>query len=241
MDRSELFEGDSFRCGNVTFRIEAPTQRDLRPSQDDRTAQTLPSPFALAPAPLRRPPAQQPQVLVDDPHRYKDKLFLLVRATELCVSRIEVDKALEELVLLAAQVLEADRIALLTIDNASLALRPRVVKTFVARSPEPWSKRVIEWVVDHGQPASFADVSRDRTLPGDPSADSAVRDAMCVPIHPGGGTIGVIYADSLSRTDCFRPDDLALARALAHLGVVVIEGAALRESGAEALTRSSRL
>jgi GAF domain-containing protein len=107
-------------------------------------------------------------------------------------------------------------------------MRPRVIKTFVALSQQPYSKRVVDWVVDHGSPACFADVSRDRSLPGDASKDFNVRGAMCVPINPGGGTIGVIYADSLSRSDGFRPDDLALLRALTNLAAAAIESAALR-------------
>ena len=51
---------------------------------------------------------------------------------------------------------------------------------------------------------------------------------MCVPINPGGGTIGVIYVDSLMKSDCFRPDDLALLRAIANMAAVAIESAALR-------------
>jgi len=240
VDRCELVEGDSFRCGDITFVLEGATVRTPASTQDDRAAQTLPSPFALGPAALRRKAARQPQVLVDESQRYKDKLFLLIRASELCVSQLQIDTLLEELVLLAVQVLEVDRIVLLTLDDATLEMRPRVVKTFVTTSAMPWSKRVVDWVVDHGEPASFPDVSGDRTLPGDRGADAAVRAAMCVPIDPGSGTIGVIYADSLSRTDCFRPDDVALLRALANLAAVVIEGAAFREAGSERIPRPAR-
>ena len=235
--RCELREGDSFRCGDITFLVESATTRSPKapaPYVQDRTAQTLPSPFAIDPSVGRRPAAEhlRPQVTVEDEQRYKDKLFLLIRASELCVSEMKVDRILEELVVLAVQVLDIDRIALLMLDDVTLEMRPRVIKTFVPAGETPYSQRVVDWVVDHGSPASFADVSRDRTLPGDLARDALVRGAMCVPINPGGGTIGVIYADSLSRADCFRPDDLALLRALANLAAVAIESAALR-SGSE--------
>lgn len=232
--RCELLEGDSFRCGDITFLVESATTRSPKLSatlSQDRAAQTLPSPFAIDPSVSRRPTAHPgPHVTVDDEQRYKDKLFLLIRASELCVSELKIDRILEELVILAVQVLEVDRIALLTLDDVTLEMRPRVIRTFVTQMPNPYSQRVVDWVVDHGSPASFADVSRDRTLPGDLARDESVRGAMCVPINPGGGTIGVIYADSLSRADCFRPDDLALLRALANLAAVAIESAALRSS-----------
>jgi adenylate cyclase len=230
--RCELGEGDSFRCGDITFLLEGATARSPRTSVQDRAAQTLPSPFAIDPSVSKRPTAHpEPHVVVEDDQRYKDKLFLLIRASELCVSEMSIDRILDELIVLAVQVLAVDRIALLTLDDATLEMRPRVIKTFVAAGQQPYSKRVVDWVVDHGSPASFADVSRDRSLPGDVTRDFNIKGAMCVPINPGGGSIGVIYADSLAKADCFRPDDLALLRALANLAAVVIESAALRSSG----------
>lgn len=234
VSRCELLQGDSFRCGDITFLIEDATTRSPRfakPTHPDWTAQTLPSPLIADPTASRRPSAHPgPLVTVEDDQRYKDKLFLLIRASELCVSEASIDRVLDELIALAVQVLEVDRIALLTLDDVTLEMRPRVIKAFVPQTDSPYSARVVNWVVDHGSPASFADVSRDRTLPGELARDAAVRGAMCVPINPGGGTIGVIYADSLQRADCFRPDDLALLRALANLAAVAIESAALRSS-----------
>ncbi len=227
--KCELVEGDSFRCGDITFLLEGATTRSPKLSA---AAQTLPSPFALEASASKRitkvPPG--PHVVVEDDQRYKDKLFLLMRASELLVSEQSIDKILDEIVVLAVQVLEVDRIALLTLDDATLDMKPRVMKTFVSASPRPYSKRVVDWVVDHGSPASFGDVSRDKTLPGDLAADANVRGAMCVPINPGGGTIGVFYADSTSRADCFRPDDLALLRSLGNLAAVAIESDALRRN-----------
>jgi adenylate cyclase len=226
--RCEIREGESFRCGDIMFLVEGATVRSPRISVEERTAQTLPSPLADLSVPRRG--GGSPQSDADDA-RHKDKLFLLIRASELCVSELPIDKILDELVVLAVQVLAVDRIALLTLDEATLVMRPRVVKTYAAVMPpakSPWSERVVDWVVDHGSPASFDDVSRDRSLPGDRHADAEVRGAICVPINPGGGTIGVIYADSLTQTSCFRADDLALLRALANLAAVNIESAALR-------------
>jgi adenylate cyclase len=239
--RCELREGDSFRCGEVTFNVERSTPRTPRVTSAElqgRAVKTLPSPLASSPPSSRQRPAVTPDqpVTVGAEQRYKDKLFLLIRASELCVSETRIDNVLDELVELAVQVLTVDRIALLTLDESTLEMKPRIVKTFVAPGQSQYSLRVVNWVVDNGSPASFMDVSRDRTLPGDAKRDAGVRGAMCVPINPGGGTIGVIYADSLSRTDCFRPDDLALLRALANLAAVAIEGDNLRNSSNERQT-----
>ncbi len=182
---------------------------------------SLPSPLALAAAVSRQ--KLTPAVTIVEEDRYKDRLFLLIRASELCASHVSVDRILEELVALTVQVLEVDRMALLSLDPETQALHPRVLKSFASPTKYPYSNRVVDWVVDHGSPASFGDVSRDRTLPGDPARDAGVHGAMCVPINAGAGTIGVVYVDSLTRIDGYRPDDLALLRAIANLAAIAID------------------
>jgi GAF domain-containing protein len=196
-------------------------------------ARTLPSPIGLDAA-LGKRVTTEP--VVED-QRYKDKLFLLIRASELLVGDLGLDRTLEELVVLAVQVLEVDRIALLTLDEHTLQMKPQVLKTFVGAAPRPYSKRVIDWVVDQGSPTSFSDVSRDTSLPGDAKADAAIKAAMAVPLNPGGGTIGVLYADSVSRADAFKPDDLALFRALANMAAVAMDSHALRRNDSDDLER----
>jgi adenylate cyclase len=224
----DLLEGDSFRCGDITFLVEGATLRQPKISVG---VQTLPSPLALESALSKRgarlPP---PAVVIEDDHRYKDKLFLLIRASELLVGDQPLDAMLEELVVLAVRVLDVDRIALLALDDKTLEIKPKVIKTFVGAAARPYSKRVVDKVVDSGSATSFADVSRDRSLPGDGKEDSAVRSAMAVPINPGGGIIGVLYVDSVSRPDAFHADDLALFSALANMAAVAMDSHALRRN-----------
>jgi len=227
----EVLEGDTFRCGDVTFLVEGATTRRPKISVG---AQTLPSPLGLEASLSKRiTKLPVPVVQMEEDQRYKDKLFLLIRASELLVAEQQpLDRMLDELVVLAVQVLEVDRIALLTLDEKTLQIKPKVIKTFVGAAPRPYSKRVVDWVVDKGSPTSFSDVSCDKTLPGDPNEDAAIRAAMAVPINPGGGTIGVLYADSVSKADAFRPDDLALFRALANMAAVALDSHALRRNHA---------
>lgn len=236
--RCELGEGDSFRCGDITFLLEGATARSPKISV---AAQTLPSPLAMdASASRRAARLATPQVTIEEDQRYKDKLFLLIRASELLVSEMSLDRVLDELVALAVQVLEVDRIALLTLDDATLEMEPRVVRTFASSSLRPFSRRVVDWVVDHGSAASFADVSREASLPGDAKDDAHVRAAICVPINPGGGTIGVLYADTVTQPDAFRPDDLALLRAVGNLAAVAIAGESLRRTDRHSMLEAPR-
>lgn len=231
--RAELGEGDTFRCGDVPFLLEgepAPkkTPRPPAKKEERRVEHTLPSPFAVDTIKSRPPPPASAPVVTDD--RTKEKLFLLMRASELCVSDLPTDKLLQELVGLTAQVLETDRLSVLMLDEKTFELRLRVGKSFAKASERPYSLRVVDWVLDHASPASYDDVSRDRSLQGDLSRDAEVRAAMCVPLNPGSGLIGVMYADSLTRPACFKADDLALLRAIANLAAVAIESAQLRSS-----------
>jgi adenylate cyclase len=231
---AEIEDGDTFRCGDVNFMLEAGAH-DAPPASEPKlsvVAQTLPSPLALGQALSRRPPrtAAQPAVTEDD-GRHREKLFVLVRATELLSSQLGLERLLDELSALGAQVLDVDRLALLTLDEESLDMSPRIIKAFVGSLGAPYSQRVIDWVVDHGSPGSFADVSKDLTLPGDARADHHIRAALAVPIDPGAGAVGVLYVDSLSKTEAFRPDDVALVRAIANVAAIGIELASLRTDG----------
>jgi len=234
VQKCEIREGDSFRCGDITFLVEGATTRSPKMSA---AAQTLPSPLAMDASASRRPTRQPPPppVVMEEDQRYKEKLFLLIRASEILVSETSLENALEELIILAVQVLEVDRIVLLTLDDTTGEMRPRVLKTFTGSAPRPYSKRVVDWVVDNGSPASFGDVSGEHSLPGDVREDAAVRAAMAIPVNPGGGIIGVLYADSITRADAFRPDDLAMLRALANFAAVAIEGESLRRSDRRSL------
>jgi len=225
VDRCEVVEGDTFRCGDITFLVEGATARTANTSLP---VQTLPSPFAASGASKRPGKAAPPPVIVEEDARDKEKLVVLIRASELLVAGLSLEKFLDEILVLAVQVLEVDRIGILTLDEETAALRPRVLKTFAGASPKPFSQRVVDWVIDNGSATTFGNVSKDLGLPGDAREDATIRGAMCAPINPGSGTIGVLYADSVSKVDCFRPDDLTFLRALANLVAVGIEGNAMR-------------
>ena len=237
----EVVEGDSFRCGDVTFLVEGATTRSPKISFG---AQTLPSPLGLATAltaPMnKRAMKAPPPPVAEDDQRYKDKLFLLIRASELLVGDEPLDRMLDELLVMTVQALDVDRIALLTLDEKTLEIKPKIVKTFLGAAPRPYSKRVVDWVVDKGSPTSFSDVSSDKTLPGNAKEDAAIKGAMAVPINAGGGAIGVLYADSVSKVDAFGPEDLALFRALANMAAVGMDSHALRRNVGEATAKLPR-
>src|SRR5690606_27251601 len=97
----------TFRCGEIVFLVEGAAAESVAISV---AVQTLPSPLALhAQLGQRRPHAPSP-VLVEQGDRFKDKLFVLVRASELLVGPLPLDAVLESLAALSVQALEADRL-----------------------------------------------------------------------------------------------------------------------------------
>lgn len=228
MPRFELKDGDSFRCGEVTFMLAGVTAKmDALTKPVEKaplSARTLPSPVVLGEisAP-RRPARTDPLLREDDDHRFKEKLYALIRASELLASDLPTDRLLEELIDIAVQVLNADRFAVI-VEGEHGEPRPRLVRSFAASQRQPYSRRVVEWVLERGAPTCFADVSREADLTGAPEDDIEVRAAMAVPLGAASHPFGVMYADSVSRVDCFRPDDLAVFRALANLASVALEG-----------------
>lgn len=236
VERCELAVGDTFRCGDIRFRLEGPSVHRIRAV--DRSMQTLQSPAAFDPSADGRPGrgvAIAPVTVDEEDHQYKDKLFVLVRATELCVGSAPIGKLLDDIAALAIEAIEADRIAILTVDDRTRELRPRVIASNVPGNRAPYSDRVVGWVVAHSAPALFDDLSLDRTLGGEPDADIEIHSTMAVPLSHGGKVIGVLYADSLTQWDQFRPAHLSLFQGLANLAVLAIENATLKLSTHETL------
>lgn len=231
--RAELREGDAFRCGDIPFLVTSPTSR----TAVSVAATTLQSPLATEPSASRRNtrvPTARVKLEPDDATRGRERMLALARSTELLVSEGALDAILDELVVSAVQVLDLDRITMLTLDASTAVMAPRVVKSFAGSARRPYSRRVVDYVIDRGIAMAFADVSKDETLGGDAKEDARVRSAMCAPINPGSGVIGALYADTLEvRPSPFRPDDLAVLRALASLAAIAIESDALRNAAAE--------
>jgi adenylate cyclase len=230
VSKAELREGDSFRCGDIQFLVSSSTQR----TAVSVAATTLQSPLGASPTASKRPtkiPAAPVRVEPEEGGRGRERMLMLVRAAELLVGEGSLEAVLDELVVSAVQVLDIDRVCLLALDPQTAAMAPRIVKSFSGSAKRSWSQRVVNYVVDRGIAMAFADVSRDETLGGDPKDDARVRSALCAPINPGSGVIGALYADTVTqRPEPFRPDDLAVFRALASLAAVAMENDALRNA-----------
>jgi adenylate cyclase len=213
----DLHLGDIFRCGDVRFLVRN-TASQTTPRPPPPSARTLPSMLASDALVKRR--AAPATTSGED--RAKDRLFVLIRATEFLASGQRIDKVLEEFAVLAAQVLTIDRVAVLMRASSTNEFERRLLKTFAGEHRSPYSQRVVDSVLMNKTSARFGDVASDRTLGGDGTKDAGILAAACVPIDAGRGILGVLYVDSVTTSDIFRPDDVALLRALANLIAVAV-------------------
>lgn len=222
VESCELVVGDVFRCGDVPFLV----RRTAEPAPRPPLTHTLPSPLSLpnlaaAQAKTSRTVrSTSPGSVGEGPSRHESKLFALLRASELLASGIPAERLIEEVVALGAQAVEAD-VAVLLLRGTDGALRPRSAwpSPIPARSPTPYDRRVVAWVLDRGS-ASFADVPNDELLGRALPDDEGIRVAMGAPIDTTNARIGVLYADRRTSAEGFRADDVAFFRVLANLTAV---------------------
>lgn len=219
VEACELVVGESFRCGDVPFLVHRAGERAPRPP----AAHTLPSPLAhpdLAAPTAKIARAVRSASVVDGegPSRYENKLYALLRVSELCASGAPIERQLEEIVALGARAVEAD-VAVLLLRGADGTPRPRSAWPSPIPARPPYDRRVVAWVLDRGS-ASFADVPNDEHLGLVPDGDDGVRVAMGTPIDAARARIGVLYADRRSSAEAFRAEDVAFFRVLANLAAV---------------------
>ncbi len=215
----DVVEGDTFRCGDIAFLVEGVTGRT--PSLP-KIARTLPSPQALDAGASRRP-TNVPSHLFSGKDREKGYFASLIRAGEILVSDAPPERVVDELVALVIPALDVDRVVLLTRASRGPDLTPRVVKVIVDGAATPFSRRVVEWTIQHGSASTFGELATDRSLPGDPKSDAEIQSAIAAPIALRGRKLGVLYADNLAHTEGFRPADLTFLSALANIVAATLE------------------
>lgn len=128
----------------------------------------------------------------------------------------------------------ADRAALVLRDNdAGGSPRLRIVAAR-SRRPEPGSAHfvisstIVRDVIESGVSLLKWDaVADERYRTGDSVLQQRIRSVVCVPVASEKGTLGVLYADSLSRPGAFSESDLELLALIGNQAGVVIDRADL--------------
>ncbi|MBN1209834.1 MAG: FHA domain-containing protein, partial [Myxococcaceae bacterium] len=238
VERRELRAGDSFRCGEVSFKLLA-TAEELKPTR----VQELKTRFSPASMEELLQAEHSPgssvlkvrQAQAGD-GQAAEKLQVLLKVSQLLSSLGPIDELLERIVQLVFQILQVDRALILLVDPASGKLRPRVARLSSGEVPSGafYSQHVIDYVRTHSVAALFANALEDSRLDGASSVLlQSIQGAMCVPFKPRHEVLGVLYVDNRAAANRFTEEDLEFLTAFANQAAIALENSLLSQRLAE--------
>lgn len=162
-----------------------------------------------------------------------DRLRALLEVATALSQASSIDDLLQRVAdTLLATFRQADRCFVITKDEASNQLIPRVIKT---RRQQPdnsprFSKTIVRNALDSQQAFLSEDASSDSKLALSQSiTDFRILSVMCAPLVAAEKSIGVIQLDSQDRSKKFTQDDLKLLMGVCNQASVALENARLHE------------
>jgi adenylate cyclase len=239
VDRFSLQDGDSFQCGDVTFKLSsAPGAFEPTHVQGLKTRF---SPLSMEELlELDRAPGSASALRVRSAReadlRSSEKLRVLLKVSQMLSSPGPIDGLLERVLHLVFQILEVDRVAILLVDPSTGTLRPRVARLSTGELPSGsfYSQHVVDYVRKHSVAALFADAREDPRLDGANSVMlQSIRSAMCVPLKPQDDVLGVLYVDNLAQANRFTEEDLEFLTAFGNQAAIALENSMLSQRLAE--------
>lgn len=239
VERHELRPGESFKCGEVLFKLAAGPE-PLTPTRvQPLQTRFLPESMGELLEPERTQvfgSALKVRQGREGDTRAADKLQVLLKVSQLLSSPSPIDELLERILQLVFQILEVDRAALLLVEPGTGELRPRVAR--LASGGEPlgpfYSQNIVDYVRGQSVAALFADARQDPRLDGAESVVAqSIRASMCAPLKPRDEVMGVLYVDNLSRANGFTEEDLEFLAAFASQAAIALENSQLSQRLAE--------
>jgi adenylate cyclase len=239
IERCELRGGETFRCGEVRFKLVSGRSQEfssgLAPTQVQSLQTQLFSPGAVAELLEEHAGGVGSALKVKrsgGEDRAKDKLQVLLRVGQLLSSPGPIDELLERILQLVFQILEVDRAAILLVEPSSGQLRPRVTRSSSGDSPSGqfYSQHIVEYVRTHNVAALFSDARMDPRL-GDAASVmlQSIRASMCTPLNHREQLLGVLYVDNLTRPNGFTEEDLEFLTAFANQAAIALENSVLHQ------------
>jgi adenylate cyclase len=236
VDRHELKDGESFRCGEVRFKL-VPSARvlpsELSPTQV-QSLQTRFSPGSMDELLGRRAERGDTSALkvrhASQDGRAHDKLQVLLKVSQLLSSPGSIEALLERILDLVFQIMEVDRAAILLVDPATGKLSPRVARLSNGESPSGsfYSQRIVDYVRSKSVAALFSDARVDPRLDDAASVVlQSIQASMCAPLKPRDEVLGVLYVDNLTRPNGFSEEDLEFLTAFANQAAIALDNSLL--------------
>jgi sigma-B regulation protein RsbU (phosphoserine phosphatase) len=205
---------------------KAPLPDYLRPDDlDDEDTADRPSTIHATMARM-----SQQQLLELQP---ADRLRALLEVATALAQASSIDDLLQKVAdTLLTTFRQADRCFVITRDEASNQLIPRVIKTRrqQADNSPRFSKTIVRNCLDSQQAFLSEDASSDSKLALSQSiTDFRILSVMCAPLVAGEKSIGVIQLDSQDRSKKFNQDDLKLLMGVCNQASVALDNARLHE------------
>lgn len=162
-----------------------------------------------------------------------DRLQLMLRVAEELGRPMDLNRLLQRILELTAEILDADRLVLLRqldgelVPVTALNAGERVEPTDSSR---PWSRSIARRVAQRRLALRFSDTRRDARLTDASSVHTQdIRCAMGAPLVDGDAIFGVLYVDNRVQARAFTDLDLELLAGVANQAALAIRYARLRE------------
>lgn len=153
------------------------------------------------------------------------RLSVLARICELFNSTFEFHEIMNRVLQVLVEATGAERSMLLLDLGGSSMEVPALYGIDEAPSTE-YSRRVVENVLDSGQPLLSLDVTTDARLNDSHSLKMlGTRAILCVPVRTRNRDFGLIYLDNSVRAGAFSQNDLQLAAVIGGLAAAALERA----------------
>ncbi|WNG35092.1 GAF domain-containing protein [Archangium violaceum] len=238
IERHELKEGESFRCGEVRFKL-VPTVRELplelSPTQV-QSLQTRFSPGSMDELLSRHSESRDNSALkvrqAGRESQADEKLQVLLKVSQLLSSPGSIEALLERILDLVFQIMEVDRAAILLVDPSTGKLLPRVARFSTGESPSGpfYSQRIVDYVRTRSVAALFSDARVDPRLDDAASVVlQSIQASMCAPLKPREEVLGVLYVDNLIRPNGFSQEDLEFLTAFANQAAIALDNSILSQ------------
>jgi adenylate cyclase len=163
--------------------------------------------------------------------RQANKLNLLLEIAKELSQQTEVDRLLDRVVGLTFQVMDVDRVVIMTPGDTDEELVPRLWRARVESPAGSW--RVPRAIARKAVAERVAVLSEnvpedDRFMESGPEKAHRVQSALCAPLLGSqGAVLGIIYLDHMENTHSFSEEDLEFFSAFAGMAAVSIENSRL--------------
>lgn len=237
VQRAPLHTGDEVRLGDVDMRYDGGSLTSFSSTVEfsPSAANSFGRLLGRGPSSLNLPTAERDA-------RMRDKLQLLLEASEQLASLDTVDNVLHRIVGLVGRVFDVDRISVLMLDEAGVLVE-RAGRHPPGTGAAAYSQTIARYIADRRVAAVFMDTQLDeRVRQSESIADQVIRSSMAAPLIAHDQLLGVLYVDNLYVAERFTEEDLQFLGGLAAQAALAIENGLLYQRIArEAVLRQNLL